>query len=194
MTRLLHHATWLGLALALASCGGAQTPSGPTEADRVDPRHLYPLGDGYVWTYDVDTGTGLNTLAISRVVAHRGNRFEVSNGSDPIPYEVRPEGIFRVDKQTWLLRRPIRVGESWESALGGRAEVTNIHATAETVEGTFRDCVEIRETGENRQVRSIFCMDIGLVFLESIQSLPIPGEHVTATARLRGHLFGPAEE
>lgn len=194
MTRVLHTAVAVALVSMLASCGGAQTPTGPSEADRVDPRHLYPLGEGYVWTYDVDTGTGLNTLAISRVVSHRGNRFEVSNGSDPIPYEVRPEGIFRVDKQTWLLRSPIQVGASWESALGGRAEVTNIHATADTVEGTFRDCVEIRETGENRTVRSIFCADVGLVFLESVQSLPIPGDSLTLRARLRGHLFEPTDE
>lgn len=193
MTRQFHAAILLALPLALASCGGAQTPTGPSEAERLDPRHLYPLGDDYVWTYDLDTGTGLNTGAFSRVVAHHGNRFEVSNGSDPIPYEVRPEGIFRADRQRWLLRRPIRVGASWESVLGGRAEVTNIHATTTTFEGTFRECVEVRETGENRVARNIFCPDVGLVFFELVQSLPIPGETLTQTARLRAHRLGPEE-
>jgi hypothetical protein len=178
----------------LGACGASGSDQPTDSRNRLDPRRLYPLGPGFVWTYDVDTGTGLNTLAISRVVSHSGTRFEVSNGSDPIPYEVRgAEGIWRADKRVWLLHAPIQQGASWESALGGRAEVTDVHASVETVEGTFRECVRVRETGEEREVQSVFCPDVGLVYLESIQQLPIPGSNVRAIARLRGHLLGSEE-
>jgi hypothetical protein len=61
----------------LSACGGAQ-PKAATQGP-LDVNRLYPMRPGSVWTYDVDTGQGLPTLAITRVLGSDGVRTEVSS-------------------------------------------------------------------------------------------------------------------
>src|SRR5690606_31390533 len=59
---------FLSMALsATAGCGGADVDGGQTEEERLAPLNLYPLREGHVWSYNVDTGTDLPTLTITRV-------------------------------------------------------------------------------------------------------------------------------
>ena len=81
----------LGLAATaltlLAACGGAQPA--PAVSSPLEVSRLYPMRPGSVWTYDVDTGQGLPTLAITRVTSSDGKRSEVSSGADPIVHDPR---------------------------------------------------------------------------------------------------------
>ena len=158
----------------------------------MQPRNLYPLGPGYAWSYDVDTGTGVPTLAITRVVEATGARFEVTSGTDVIVYEVRDDGIFRPGNSTFLLKAPIRVGAEWPSTSGRISRVTSVTANVETTEGRFRGCVEVRETGgeAGREVRTVYCPNVGPVYVEAIQQLSLSSEPVRVIARLRGHQLG----
>lgn len=173
--------------LAALGCGATGT-SVMSERERLTGRRLFPLGEGYEWTYDIEDSSGPQRRTTTRVVSHSGDRWSVDDGSgdEPTVYELRPDGVFRLYGQTWLLRQPIRVGETWSSPLGGLASVMNIHATAETPAGTFTECVEILETGTDGEVRSVYCPNVGLAFRAS--TLRGPGGRVQLTARLQARV------
>jgi len=189
--------------LTLIACGGAQDAG--TGDDAIDPARLYPLNDGNVWTYDVDTGVDLSALGISRVVEVQGPRVTVeNNGStqDAIVYELRPEGIFRVASGTWLLRRPIEVGATWPAAGGREARVRSIDERVEVGAGTFEGCVAVVEaeagataelasspTGTGQLVETIYCPDIGPVVVDTQLSTELSGQTVHVRGELRAHML-----
>ena len=172
----------------LAACGGAQKPTaqGPLDVNR-----LYPLRPGSVWTYDVDTGQGLPTLAITRVLSSDGTHVEVSSGAAPIPYEIRPDGLYRSDRGAYVLKGPIRQGATWDAGAGAKAEVTDTAKEVTTPAGDFRQCVEVLETGGSggKIVRTVFCPDIGPVEVDSSMQMELSGQSARVSAKLRGYDF-----
>ncbi len=174
----------------LIACGGAQDAGEGDDA--IDPARLYPLSDGNVWTYDVDTGVDLSALGISRVVEVQGPRVTVeNNGSsqDAIVYELRPEGIFRVASETWLLKRPIEVGATWPAAGGREARVRSIDEHVEVAAGTFDGCVAVVETDGRQQVETIYCPDIGPVVVDTRIETELSGQTVVVRGELRAHML-----
>jgi hypothetical protein len=154
---------------------------------------MYPLREGSVWTYDVDTGEGLPVLAITRVTRRDGQRVEVTSGSTPIYYEQRPDGLYRVDRQAYSLKAPLAEGARWDAGGGATAEVAAVRAV-ETLAGTFQGCIEVRETGGSagKVVRTVYCPDVGPVEVESSMAMGLTGQTVRVLARLRGYDFAPA--
>jgi hypothetical protein len=177
------------LSLSVACGGAAPAPEG--KDDLHTPERLYPLAQGYVWTYDVDTGTGLPTLAITRVTAADGSRFEVSSGSDPLVYERRPEGVYRPQRDGWLLRAPVKAGATWPAGAGMQAEVTDVAKAVSTPAGDFTDCVEVRESGAggDKQIRTVYCPDVGPVVVESSMAMQLSGQAAKVLGTLRGYLL-----
>jgi hypothetical protein len=176
---------------AAAGCGGADVERGQTEEERLAPLNLYPLREGHVWSYNVDTGTDLPTLTITRVVAHIGSRVEVSSGGDAVVYELRPDGIFRPMSETWLLKAPVREGATWPSAQGMVARVASTTESVETPSGSYTDCVRVEEQGgeADRLVNTVYCPGIGPVLVASRMQLTLTEEPVEVTARLLGYAF-----
>jgi hypothetical protein len=176
----------------LVGCGGAAPSVKPT--DPLDVGRLYPLRKGSIWTYDVDTGQGLPTLAITRVTASDGTRIEVSSGADPIVYERRPDGLFRSDRGVYVLKAPLRKGERWDAGGGAEAEVTDTAKSVTTPAGDFRGCVEVLERGgqAGKQVRTVFCPDVGPVELDSSMQMELSGQVARVHAVLRGYDFSGA--
>jgi len=188
MTRLL-----LILALLSAACGGATVGPSTPQLDPLDPANLYPLANGNVWAYDIDTGLedDLPVLGQSRVVAQEGQRFEVSNNrSDPVIYEVRPEGIYRTQNGSWLLRAPIREGAEWEAPLGATARVTSVSEEVDTPSGHFEGCVRIEESGgpSGRETATVYCPGVGPVYLEAVMESRLTRQSVRVVVRLRGYV------
>ena len=179
------------LSLALCACGpgaGAETPA----IDALSPHVLYPLAEGNVWSYDVDTGTGISTLAITRVVSRSGDRFEVSNnGSEPVVYEHREGGIFRPGQDAWLLPAPIEPYAEWPSAAGMSARVVNVDERVTTEAGSFEGCVKVVESGgaDGRSIETIYCPGVGPVVVRSELVAELSGMTVVVEARLRGHML-----
>jgi ribosomal protein S28E/S33 len=162
--------------------------------DRLSIERLYPLRAGSVWTYDVDTGEGVPTLAITRVVSSADKQAEVSSGGAPIRYEQRADGLYRADRAVYVLKLPLRVGAIWDAGQGATAEVTDLDKRVSTVAGEFSGCVEVRErSGEGqKQVRTVFCPDVGPVEVESTLQLAITGRGARVLAQLRGYDFSGA--
>lgn len=189
MSGLARAAALAAVVVVAAGCGGARTaPDHADDRDPLAPRSLYPLAAGRVWSYDVDTGDGLSTLAITRVVSVRGPRVEVSSGSDPVVYEVGPEGIAYPGRDAWLLRAPIAEGATWPGRAGRRATVTDVDATIEVPAGRFRGCVVVAEAdpATGRRIRTTYCPFVGPVEVRSELTLDVAGGVQRATARLLG--------
>lgn len=182
--------------LLVCGCG----PSGPgpdhAETDRLAPHRLYPLSAGNVWSYDVDLGLEGEppALAITRVQSVEGSRITVSSGPDQnewVEYELRPEGIFRVASGNWLLRAPIERGAEWPSGSGRTARVTSVTESVETPAGDFTGCVKVEETGDEagRDIMTVYCPDVGPVFVQSGMRSRLSGMTARVVARLRGYMF-----
>ena len=123
----MHRALLLLTALVSSTfalgCGPSRTARdlGPRNA-----RSLYPMAEGYTWTYDIDTETEMNNLGVTRVTAVTGHHVEITtDASETRNYELREEGIFRSDRDVWLLRDPIVVGTEWPSSGGRTARITS---------------------------------------------------------------------
>ena len=180
----------LGWLPVVAGCGAAPAEPVLTDAERLAPERLYPLEEGNVWSYNVDTGEAVPTLAISRVVARLGERVEVSsNDQPPQVYELRAQGIYRPALEVWLLRVPIREGETWPSARGMTARVVSTAVQVETEAGAFRGCVQVDESGgeEPRSVRTTYCPEVGPVAIESSMQLEVTEAPVRVSAKLLGY-------
>ena len=172
----------------LAGCGSTQTPE---DSEPLTVNRLYPLAEGQVWSYNVETGGDEPpTLAISRVVAVDGNRYEIQNNrSDAVRYEVRPEGIYAVATESWLIRNPIEEGREWPAGSGRTARIASIDVALDTAAGHFDRCVRVEEGGgrDGRRIVTIYCPDVGPVVVESSMDAQITGRTATVRAELLGY-------
>ncbi len=176
---------WGGL-----GCGGAAVEGRGGAEEARDPHRLYPLEEGHVWAFQVEDGEGMRALAQSRVVAFDGRVARVSqNGGAELRYELRPEGIYRPDDGVWLLRAPLREGAHWPSMSGRTAHVLSVGERVEVPAGRFEGCVRIEERGggDGRRIVTVYCPDVGPVWLETSVDLPAAGRSVRIEARLLGH-------
>ncbi len=171
-------------------CGGAGG-AGNGDNNALTANNLYPFEEKFVWSHEVDTGSGPPTLAISRVVSIQGNRIEISTGSDPLLYEQREEGIWNVSRNGWLLKDPIEPGRSWQSAPDVRATIVRAGFSMETKGGSFSPCAEIEERTEDppKHTLTTFCVGVGPVQIRSTMQLPTQGE-ATVSAQLLGFASG----
>lgn len=171
---------------ALTGCPSGRTarPTGPLTA-----RSLYPMGQGFTWTYDIDTETEMNNLGVTRVTAVSGNRVEITTDSgETHVYEVREGGVYRADASVWLLQDPIVVGAEWPSLSGRTARITSVSEVVDVFAGHYEGCVEVREDGgdSERAIRTVYCRDVGPVIIQVEQNLvtSMTGS-VTVTGTLR---------
>jgi hypothetical protein len=178
----------LFLSFLVAACGATQeTEEGPRE-DLHAPDNLYPLGEGYVWSYQVDNGIE-QVLGVAQVTAVIDQRIEVSAlGGEPFVYELRPEGIYRPASSTWLLKAPIRMGAEWPAPSGRTARVTSVSQRIEVPAGEFEDCVRIEEDGgeDQKTVKTVYCPGIGPVYVETSMELTMTEQPPRIIGRLMG--------
>jgi hypothetical protein len=164
---------------------------GPTRSARdLGPRtarSLYPMAEGYTWTYDIDTETEMNNLGVTRVTSVVGDHVEITtDASETRNYELREGGIYRSDRDVWLLRDPIAVGTEWPSSGGRTARITSVTETVDVFAGHYEGCVEVREEGGDgtQTIRTVFCQGVGPVVVEVVQNLVLGGS-TTVTGTLR---------
>ena len=171
----------------ILGCGAGPTATRSPALDQNDPKRLFPMAPGNVWSYDVDTGDALPTLAISRVQFQQGPRFEVITGSKSSFYEYRQDGIYKPLAKGWLLRSPIRRGERWPAGNGRTADIVADNTSVDTPAGRFSHCVRVLETEQDagRRIETVYCPDVGPVLIRS--SLVLTAETASVTATLRGY-------
>lgn len=168
-------------------CAG-QSPAVPSRAS-IEPSDLYPLQTGNAWSYDVDTGEASTTLGITRVEAFDGRIAEVHTGRAVVRYEVLPEGIRVPPGDAWLIRAPLVEGATWPGRGGRAARLVSTDTTVETPAGTFDRCVEVVETGGKLEleVRTVYCPQVGPVWVRSTMHSNVSDRVATVSALLRGY-------
>lgn len=178
------------LALAPAGCGGAgarpEGRSGPLRA-----RHLYPMGEGYIWTHDCDTQTGIRSLSITRVTESSPPRFVIrpDGAREQHVYELRAEGIWDAEASAWLIREPLVAGQEWSAGPSRTARITQTDLDVEVPAGRLTDCVEIVVENEQTEGRSrtVYCPEQGPAVVEYHQELMTTGG-ITIRCELRAPL------
>ncbi len=180
------------LCLGLAGCHGAAAKNAGDAKLTVE--RLYPLRAGSVWSYDVETGEGPPTLAITRVTSAANGSAQVSSGGAPITYEQRADGLYRTDRGVYTLKTPLAVGTRWATTQGGSAEITAVGTHVSSLAGEFEGCLEVRESepASQKQVRTVFCPDVGPVEVESTIALQLSQRGARVYAKLRGYDFAGA--
>ncbi len=172
--------------LCTSACAGAGVR--PKTAHDLSPSSLYPLGAGYAWSYDVDTGDAQPTLAVARVVELQNGNATVATGADSVlRYSVRSDGIARADDSGYLLKAPIGPGASWTSGQGASAQVTQLHVTLDTPAGKLTDCVVVDEhnAGSGQHITTTYCPGVGPA--QVISEMEVRGQTLRVVARLRGY-------
>ena len=185
----------LCLAAALCFVGAcASQSSAPSSRAAIDPVDLYPLQAGNAWSYDVDTGEASTTLGITRVEAFDGRIAEVHTGRVVVRYEVLSEGIRVPPGDAWLIRAPLVEGATWPGRGGRTARLVSTDTTVETPAGTFDRCVEVVETGGKLEleVLTVYCPQVGPVWVGSTMRSNVSDRVVTVSAQLRGYDVSPA--
>lgn len=161
----------------VAGCGGAPVRTTTVRTGPLTARDLYPLGEDYIWTYDIDTQTGIPTLGIRRVIRATPPTYVLQFDAERAEhtYELREGGIYDVESDAWLLRDPIAVGTTWPSQGGRTARITEVARDVDIPAGHFEDCIEVRETGSETgpDLITVYCPDQGPVIIESHQSLEL---------------------
>ncbi len=180
--------------LLLQACGGATPHTTPQRT--LTPRDLYPSGAGYVWSYNVDTGTGLNSLGVTRVASTEGEHFRIQTAESELPYEYRVDGIFRSDADAYLIRFPLEIGQSWPTSEGREARIVSISEAAHVPAGDFSGCVLVEESGgeSGREIRTTYCPDVGPVIVEARQALRLRPEGMTVRGVLLGFVRGSEDD
>lgn len=179
------------LLVLAAACGGASSNTPRLDPTRLEPARLYPMREGLVWSYDVDAGPGAGppALGITRVVGVEGSRVRISsNNSDPIAYELRPDGVYLPEHRVYLLKAPVEEGASWPSRSGRMARVVSTTEHVVTPGGTYDGCVRIAEAGGDMQldIETVYCADVGPVVVQSATTTALTGQRITVRATLRG--------
>ncbi len=179
--------TIVALLLVGSACGGASS-STPSSAIS-DPRDFFPLRAGNAWSYDVDTGDSVSTLAISRVQAFDGRVAKVRTGETVVVYELSAQGIREANADAWVLRAPLREGATWPGRGGRSARLVSTEADVQTIAGDFDDCIEVLETGGRLEleVRTVYCRGVGPVSVASTMRSHVSDRVLTVHARLRGY-------
>jgi len=185
----------LALSLSLLAACGPAVQEVRDEGDRFAPDRLYPMAEGNVWTFDVDDGSGENVFHYLRVAVAEGARREVTVPSGDVEvYEVRPQGIFALAHDSWVLRAPIREGEEWPARSGRVAQVASTSRSLTTEAGEFEGCVLVEEGGgeSGLEVSTTYCPDVGPVEIRTRLPLDLSPQPVVITAQLRAFIVEPA--
>ena len=179
--------------LLACACAGTAAEVRPSAPDR-SPASLYPLGAGYAWSYDVDSGDGEPVLAIARVSEFQAGVATVTTGPDASQrYATTAQGVQRAGQPGYLLKAPIEAGASWESAPGVTARVLSVAEQVSTEAGAFSACVLVEEQNANsgQRVKTTYCPGVGPAVV--VSEMAIRGRTLTVTARLRGYSLGGDE-
>jgi hypothetical protein len=173
------------LVVCVAGCGPEPGPIVPTAEPSSHPavssgsplERYFPLVDGHVYGYDVDTlsdhpSTGALSAAITRTSPTSGT-FRIGSTTRRIQYE--EDGIAATEPngdRAYLLKGPLTEGTTWLGAQGAQIRIANAHASVSVPAGTFVECVvtEEKRFGDfPKDVTTTYCPDVGIVEL-SIKS------------------------
>ena len=186
----LPRATVICLLSLVPACGGpppAESPSGP-EVTGIE--QYFPLGDGYVYTYEtVDNAKGNQDMLLLRVRRPDPRHAQLQTGSGVRLLQITSEAIRR-EGSGFVLRAPLREGATWDGDNGGSTRVEAVGVAVSVPAGNFKDCIrtveEIGGAGRGR-ITSVYCKGVGIAEMNVEQWEG--ADHATKRFQLRS--YGP---
>lgn len=147
------------------ACGGPPPAETPSQPDITGVEQYFPLGDGFVYTYQtVDEGSGSEDMLLLRVSRPDASHAKLQTGSGVRLLQITSEAIRR-EGSGFVLRAPLREGATWDGDNGGSTRVEAVDVTVSVPAGTFKDCVrtveEIGGAGRGR-ITSVYCKGVGI--------------------------------
>lgn len=152
--------------LLVAGCASpvsqAQAPEQP-QASGVEK--FFPLGDGYVYTYEtLDEDGRAQDMMLLRVRRPDPGRAELHTASGVRDLVVTADSIQR-QPGGFVLRAPLEKGAQWDGDNGGTTRVQDVNVKLTVPAGTFDGCIQTVEeiSGTSRgRITSVYCPTVGL--------------------------------
>ena len=189
MTRSSHLLVALSL-LTFSACAGS--PPQPTAPDK--PKHegverYFPLGDGYVYTYETDDEGDMKDMLLLKVRRLDPAHAQLHTSSGVRELRITAEAIQR-QGSGFVLRAPLRVGTTWNGDNGGTTRIDAVDVRVSVPAGSFDACIrtveEIDAAGHGR-ITTVYCENVGIaqMYVEQWEG----AEHAAKRFLLRS--FGP---
>jgi len=167
------------LVLATGGCSSSPAidPASPSPAPTVavssglEAERLFPLRDGYVYSYVVETAEGSGG-----VVNIRASRRDATSGvlqmpTGPRAFVYAADGVVIGDTDgVYFLKWPLEVGRQWRGERGAMVSIVEVSSTVTVPAGTYQGCVKTTERrGGDRplQIDTTVCPDVGIVVLQA---------------------------
>jgi hypothetical protein len=187
------------LAASAVACGGSSeepnAPPPPAEGPPSEVARYLPLVDNHVFAYRTeDRVKGVTGALMLRVRKRAIGGAELLGGARPQRIVVDGAGLRREAEGTYLLRGPIAVGTSWRTGSFGSARIDAVERTVKVPAGSFDHCVVVVEErnggGVRGKISTTFCLDVGIVSIDTEGEGGESGESISERVELRS--FGPA--
>lgn len=152
--------------LLFIACGGTPPePSTPKKPQLEGVERYFPLGDGYVYTYETtDEAGNPQDMLLLRVRRLGPAHAQLHTASGIRELRITPDAIQR-QGSGFVLRAPLRAGSTWEGDNGGttRVDAADVRVTvpAGSFEGCLRTVEEIGASGRGR-ITTVYCEDVGI--------------------------------
>jgi hypothetical protein len=188
----------VALAAALAACGGgAQGPvetTPPPEGPASEIGRYMPFTDGHVYAYRTeDRVKGTSGALMLRVRRRSIGGAELVGGARTQRVVADESGIKREAEGTYMLRAPVAVGTTWRTGPTGSARIAAVDRQVKVPAGTFDRCVvvvEERSGAVRGKITTTFCLDVGIVAIETEGEGGESAEPISERVELKS--FGPA--
>ena len=153
----------------VASC--AHRAAGPAPLGRARGARLYyPARAGYIWAYDLRDPLERHSLfTVLKVIEADEEHAVLESGLERFQRNYDSSGVRRDDMGAYLLRKPLKVGTTWDLPAGGRGRITELGVEVKTRAGKFEDCLVVEETVDEIVVRKILAPGVGPVHIQVLR-------------------------
>jgi hypothetical protein len=175
-------------ALILCSCAGTPSPSLAPRDTRSQVERLFPLLDGYIYTYQNSGQSAGVDMFMIRVRRTSSTTAQLVTGSNVRMLTISADHVRR-DGGGFVLRAPLQKGASWQGDKG-IVRVVDTGVQVKVPAGSYLGCVQVVEEvgGDARgTITTFFCPEVGIARMRVQQWQG--AEELTQTTELRS--FGP---
>lgn len=152
------------LPAVFSGCGaGPESPQTPRASGTTGVERYFPLGDGYVYTYETTEADQSQDMLLLRVKRLDKEHAQLQTASGVRHLIISPNAIRR-EGSGFVLRGPLDQGASWEGDNGGRTHIEAVNVRVSVPAGNFADCIRtVERIGQaTGKITSVFCDGVGI--------------------------------
>lgn len=145
----------------------------PAASSGLPVERYFPMVDGHIYSYRTMAESGDEGLLVARVARLEAGAGELVFPSGGKRFEYTPEGVriaSGANAGAFVLKMPLSVGHAWRGEHGGQTRIDATDVALQLPAGDFQGCLRtVEERGGDVTARyvTVFCPDVGVVFLEA---------------------------